>query len=63
MSEPCAVGRVVPEGGIGSPINFNIGLKKILCEADGVSIQLGISGGIKLCEVVDDRDIFVDDVT
>ena len=63
LSSLLGVGRGVLEGDINSPVYFNVGLESVFREADAVSSQLPLSGGITLRDTAYDKVVFADDVT
>ena len=63
LSALLGVGRGALEGDINSPMYFNIGLEAIFREADEVTSQLALTGGIKLRDTAYDKVVFADDVT
>ena len=63
LSKALGVGRGVLEGDINSPMFSSVGLEEVFREADAVTSQLGLSGGIKLRDTPYDKIGFADDVT
>ena len=63
LSKRFGIGRGALEGGVNSPLIFNIGLEAVFREAEGRRKSLALSDGIKLRDIAYSKIAFADDVT